>query len=170
MFFDGGVRGFFDDLYYGAVEKGYKLTHPRIWDCVLKSQAEAIEDDDSEYENIIDVLQSVGIEDEELFTLIKEAGNMENLSQEEAENLMTQLREKKVTVDFSKFAEALGNDRKENVSRKSDDLEEIIRIVNKRWNPYDTFPEEKKYYTVGEMMEIMQRLCHMAEKADISEE
>lgn len=32
MFFGGGISGFFQDLYYGAVEKGYKIMHPEIWD------------------------------------------------------------------------------------------------------------------------------------------
>lgn len=30
-FFDGGIRGFFNDLYYRTIEKGYKVTHPRCW-------------------------------------------------------------------------------------------------------------------------------------------
>lgn len=161
MFFDGGIRGFFDDLYYGAVEKGYKLTHPRIWDCVLKSQAEAMDDSEEDYKKIIDVLRFVGVEDEELFGLIERAEDMENLSQEDAEDLMAKLREKKVTVDFSKLAEILENDNKKETSYKSDDLKEILKIVNKRWDPYDTFPEEKKNYSIEEIMEILQRLCHM---------
>lgn len=161
MFFDGGIRGFFDDLYYGAVEKGYKLTHPRIWDSVLKSQAEAMDDSEEDYKKVIDVLRFVGVEDEELFGLIEKAEDMENLSQEDAEDLMAKLREKKGTVDFSKLAEILENDNKKETSYKSDDLKEILRIVNKRWDPYDTFPEEKKNYSIEEIMEILQRLCHM---------
>lgn len=92
-FFDGGISGFFQDLYYGAVEKGYKVRHPRCWDSVLKSQAVSCDEDDSEYGNIIEVLQSVGIEDEELFSLLEEAKDMEGMSEEEAEFLLEKLRE-----------------------------------------------------------------------------
>jgi hypothetical protein len=167
MVFSGGISGFFDDLYCAAVEKGYKLTHPRSWDCVLKSQA--MKEGDDGYEDMIDALRTVGIEDKELFTLIREAEDMDELTPEEAENLIMRLKEKKVTVDFSEFIGRLEEDRKRDTPQQSNDLKEIFEIINKRQNPYDTFPEEKKYYSIDEIMEIIQRLGNMAEKSDSSE-
>ena len=59
---------------------------------------------------------------------------------------------------------------KQNIFLKfENDLKEIFEIINKRQNPYDTFPEEKKYYSIDEIMEIIQRLGNMAEKSDSSE-
>ena len=47
---------------------------------------------------------------------------------------------------------------KENVPS---DLMKIFRIVSKRRNPYDPFPEEQRNYTLDEMMEILCRLGHI---------
>ena len=111
-----------------------------------------------------------GIEDEELFNLLEEAKDMEGMSEEEAELLLEKLREKKITIDFSKVAQMLENDRKKEKLQKSDDLKKILWIVGKKWNPYDTFPEENNNYTFDEFMEIMQSIYHMKEKDDFSTE
>lgn len=108
---------------------------------------------------------------------------MDSMSREEAEGLIRRLREKKVTVDFSRFTEELENElkpcrKKKRVSfsegseipesngtgcenQKTEDLVKILKIIGEKWNPYDTFPEEKKYYSFEEVMEMMQRLSNI---------
>lgn len=42
-------------------------------------------------------------------------------------------------------------------NHRNDILVECLRFVGKKWNPYDTFPEEKRYYSPGEILQFIQK-------------
>lgn len=180
MLFSGGVRGFFLDLYCGAVEKGYKLTHPELWEL---EQGKA-EDSGIDGEELIEALQTLGVEDEELFTLLEEMEDMTELSEEEVQEMIQRLKEKNITFDLSVLVDALEEhleQRREDreipepvkasagEERQASNLEdwvELYRIVNKKRNQFDPLPEEQGNYSPDEITEIIRRVKRIMKQAD----
>lgn len=180
MFFGGGVHGFFQDLYYGAVEKGYLLTHPELWE---RGQSKA-KDSGICGEEVLEALQTLGVEDEELLALLEELEDIEELSEEEEQELIEKVKEKKVTLDLGRIVKELEEDleqkREERESFESvkasfgedgaesnlTDWMELCRIVNKKRNQFDPFPEEQGNYSVEEIAEIIRRVNRIMKQTD----
>lgn len=86
MFFGGGISGFFKDLYYGAIEKGYNRTHPRIGKCNQKDRDAG--DSHTDKEKLIKALQELEIGEEDLSYYAERMEEITNLSEEEEREML----------------------------------------------------------------------------------